>query len=121
MGGACSHGHLPPCQLEEADEEFAAELREQLRAQSERHSGHLAEVLQQQAGQLAATWSSKLEQQLTQQHSHHQLEMAAALARLQGIESMLNTVAAAGGAEGADPPFASHYLALHFSPSPSPS
>lgn len=91
---------LSPPQLEEADEEFAGELREQLRAQSERHSAHLAEVLQQQAGELGAAWAGKLEQQLQQQHSHHQLEMAAALARLQGIESMLNSVAAAGDAGG---------------------
>ena len=72
------------------------QLREQLRVQTEKHTRHLTEALQVQADQLGSKWSSELEQKLVDQQSYYQLEMAKALARLRGIEAMVNTVAAAG-------------------------
>jgi len=49
-----------------------------------------------QATQLGAKWSSQLDAKLVDQEHFYQKELAGALARLKGIESMVNTVANAG-------------------------
>lgn len=55
---------------------------------------HLLSTLQ--ATQLGAKWSSQLDAKLADQEHFYQKELAGALARLKGIESMVNTVANAG-------------------------
>ena len=87
------------------DEDYSLQLREELRGQSDKHARHLSEALERQSRQLGASWAGELEHRLQQQHNGHQLEMAAALARLRGIETMVNTVAAAGEAQSSCLPF----------------
>lgn len=83
-------------QLEEVIRDYKHKLREQLRAQTEAHTQHLAGALQTQAERLESKWVSELEFKLTEQETHFQTELAKAVARLKGIESMVETVANAG-------------------------
>ena len=86
---------LPP-QLNRAVQKREEELKEQLYIQTEAHSQHLSEALQSQAEQLDARWAKQLDLKLNEQESYYQVELVKALARLQGIEAVVDTIANAG-------------------------
>ena len=48
---------------------------------------------------MSVKWSGELELKLTEQKDHYQKELARAMARLKGIEYMVNTIAAAGSVQ----------------------
>lgn len=83
-------------QVDEIAREYEHKLRDQLRVQTDAHTQHLAGALQTQAEQLESKWVTELEFKLTQQETFYQTELAKAVARLKGIESMVETVANAG-------------------------
>ena len=83
-------------QLNKAIQEKEDELKEQLLIQTEAHTQHLSEALQTQAEQLGVKWVSQLEAKLIQQEGYYQTKLAKAMARLRGIETMVETVANAG-------------------------
>jgi len=76
--------------------EFDSELKEKLRLQGEAHTSQLSDALRDQASQLGALWSKELETKLVEQEWQYQAEISMAMAKLRGIESMVNTVANAG-------------------------
>ena len=67
-----------------------------MRIQTDAHTQHLAESLHTQAERLESKWINELEFKLTEQETFYQTELAKAVARLRGIESMVETVANAG-------------------------
>ena len=83
-------------QQSQAIREKEEELKEQLLIQTAAHTQHLSEALQAQAEQLGAKWASQTEAKLIQQETHYQNELVRAMARLRGIEAMVDTVANAG-------------------------
>ncbi len=83
-------------QESEIAHEFEGELREKIRLQSEAHASHLRDALSSQADELGSVWSQELELKLVEQEAQYQIEMSKAMARLRGIESMVNTIANAG-------------------------
>ncbi len=83
-------------QESEIAHKFEGELREKIRFQSEAHASHLRDALSSQADELGSVWSQELELKLVEQEALYQIEMSKAMARLRGIESMVNTIANAG-------------------------
>ena len=72
------------------------ELKEQLYVQAEAHAQRLSDALLNQAEQLETKWASHLETRLMQQEKYYQTEMMRTIARLRGIEQMVDIVATAG-------------------------
>lgn len=90
-------GHCTNVQQNQALREKDEELKEQLLTQTAAHTQHLSEALQAQAEQLGTKWASQTEKKLIQLEMHYQNELVKAMARLRGINAMIDTVANAGG------------------------
>ncbi|KAK5972332.1 MICOS complex subunit MIC60 [Trichostrongylus colubriformis] len=67
------------------------ELEEQLRRTAAAHSEHLEQVIRTQRQLFEIEHSQKLEEAIKVERDHHSREVGAALSRLEGIESALNT------------------------------
>ena len=73
-------------------------LREQLRLEREYYVKQMEDSLKQLAEDMAAKYVVEMEQALSNQKTHYQLELARAQARLVGVEGMVDAVASSGNA-----------------------
>lgn len=56
----------------------------------------MSEALQSQAEQLEARWAKQVDAKLSEQESYYQIELVKAMARLHGIEAVIDNIANAG-------------------------